>query len=483
MAIRSRRDFLRYAAAASATALAPTLAIAGCQGREAPKSDEFLKAVTEGNLASVRKMLAEDARLLAAKDTTGKSAYALALLHGHTQVAGFLAESGYSADLHEAALAHDWKRFDELTSTLSEETLDDINSDHPIGGTAMFAAATSGAGSDMWRVYAVCGDPNISPRGETGVTALQTALRYPDLPTAEITAATLLSNATDPNPAANADRPPLHIAAERGSTELVEMLIRVGADVRAADQSGNTALQVAQSARQAAVVQMLTEHESIPRTHRVHHALTNASGEKYLAPDISAISIVKRRQFVGQSHGNLQFVTDALREDSRLAHSVALTSEICVEACAHTGRKPIVDVLLDHGAPYSLPTAVMRGDLATAKEFLKAHPERIHERGAHDFALLWYPVIGNCPVEMMELLLDHGAGVQHQHYLGTTALHWACQRGRIEMVELLIANGANVNRVGRKFSAQGETPLATALGFGENKIADLLKNHGAKESL
>jgi ankyrin repeat protein len=159
-----------------------------------------------------------------------------------------------------------------------------------------------------------------------------------------------------------------------------------------------------------------------------------------------------------------------------MAHSVATTGEICVEACAHTGSRPIVEFLLENGSPYSLPTAVMMNDMATVKRYLDEDPHRIHERGAHDFALMWYPVIGKCPSEMMDLLIQRGGKVEQQHFLGTTALHWAVARGNMELVELLIANEADVNRSGRKFSPQGETPLMMAR---DPKIIRLLKENGA----
>ena len=104
-------------------------------------------------------------------------------------------------------------------------------------------------------------------------------------------------------------------------------------------------------------------------------------------------------------------------------------------------------------------------------------PLRIHERGAHDFALLWYPVIGGGLLEMAQLLLDRGAQVEEQHLLGTTALHWACREERIELVDLFVAHGGDVNRVGRKFSAEGETPLRSTTN---EKIMDHLRSLGAR---
>ncbi len=480
MTSQSRRQFLHLTVSASLSGLVPLGLGCGQSAAGANPQDPaaFLAAVTKGDVEAVRRMIAADISMIGVKDDAGRSAYAIALLAEHRDVANQLQQAGYESDLHEAALAKDWTRFDLLSSDRNTELLKSVNGTHPIGGTAMHAAAAGGAGSDMWRVYGVCGDPDLVARGKTASSPLQTALRYSHLPTAEITAATLLANQADPNVAGLGDAPPLHIAASRGTQELVEMLVRCGADITAQNDDGQTAEQVAAAAGHEAVASMLDQHESIPRTHRRHAHLVNASGERYVAPDISDISIFDRNSFVGQSHRNLAGVKEGLAQDPRLAHSVAVTGEVCVEASAHMGQQQLVETLLDQGAQYSLPTAVVRNDQKSVKAFLAADRNRIYERGAHDFPLLWYPIIGNCPLEMMELLIQHGADVEQQHYLGTTALHWACLRGKTELVEYLIGHGADVNRRGRKFTPEGETPLDSAVG--NDAISQMLLASGAK---
>ena len=56
-----------------------------------------------------------------------------------------------------------------------------------------------------------------------------------------------------------------------------------------------------------------------------------------------------------------------------------------------------------------------------------------------------------------------------------TALHYAAQRGRMEVAKLLINKGADVNAEGN----EGITPLAIAESY--TKIVELLRKHGAKE--
>ncbi len=56
---------------------------------------------------------------------------------------------------------------------------------------------------------------------------------------------------------------------------------------------------------------------------------------------------------------------------------------------------------------------------------------------------------------------------------GWTPLHWAASRGHKEIVELLIAKGANVNAKNK----YGTTPLDMA---NDRETADLLRKHGGK---
>ena len=139
------------------------------------------------------------------------------------------------------------------------------------------------------------------------------------------------------------------------------------------------------------------------------------------------------------------------------------------------GRPDIVDVLLEHGAPMSLPTAAMHNNLKRARALLDEEPLRIHERGAHDVPLLWYPVIGKGLTEMAELLLSRGAQVERQHWMGTTALHYAALGGQADMVALLLEHGADPQRVGRKFDDAGHTALDLAEARGHEDVAKLLR--------
>lgn len=474
----SRRKFIKLSAAGTALVYTPTLLGATSSEKKITANNEiFLQACQNGDFELVKQLLASDPTLLEAKDEKGRNGFVIALLAGHQIVGDLLKEAGYKTDLHESALDRNWERYNELIGEVTVATENLVNADHPIGGTAMWAAAAGGAGTNIWRIYANGGDPNLNPRQAKGSTPLQKALRHQDLKTAEMTAASLLSNNADPNTTKNADQPALHLAASRGSFEITEMLVRLGAIVDAKNKEGKTASQLAEYFGHLSVFDLLANHEQIPRTCRTSRSAYDVEGSPYQMPDFNDIPFYQQGKMVGNSHRNLEAIQTAIAADPRMAHAIATTSEKAVEAGAHMGNKGIVELLLKNGAPYSLPTAVMMHDFTAVQRLLDEDPNRIHERGAHDFALLWYPIIGKCELDMMQLLLDRGAKVEQQHFLGTTALHWACSRGAIELVEMLIENGADVNRIGRKFKDTGETPLQLAK---DEKIKDYMKSKGAK---
>ena len=79
--------------------------------------------------------------------------------------------------------------------------------------------------------------------------------------------------------------------------------------------------------------------------------------------------------------------------------------------------------------------------------------------------------------EIVELLIAKGADVNAKGVLdGNTPLHWAAGAGTKEVTELLIAKGADVNAKDQ----DDETPLDWAIHSKLTEIADLLRKHGGK---
>jgi ankyrin repeat protein len=149
-------------------------------------------------------------------------------------------------------------------------------------------------------------------------------------------------------------------------------------------------------------------------------------------------------------------------------------------------------LLLTMGLPPTRPlfSAVVDGDLEAIRRSLKwgANPN-VQVFGVWR-PLHWAAEMGL--TDVARLLLIHGAHVNASHseaplnidqmwtpivVLDATPLHLAARRGHKNVVELLIAHGADVNAKDHG----GMTPLALALQYDNQAVADLLRQHGAKE--
>ncbi|MCK4822591.1 ankyrin repeat domain-containing protein, partial [bacterium] len=80
-------------------------------------------------------------------------------------------------------------------------------------------------------------------------------------------------------------------------------------------------------------------------------------------------------------------------------------------------------------------------------------------------------------IQIPELQIGQGADVNTKDEEGLTALHLAARQGRKDAVELLLANGANINA--RLIGWPGWTPLHEAATANHKEVAELLITKGA----
>ena len=117
-------------------------------------------------------------------------------------------------------------------------------------------------------------------------------------------------------------------------------------------------------------------------------------------------------------------------------------------------------------------SAAVTGDIETVKQHLAAGADvnGWPDEGGQAPPLYWAAHEGH--KEIVELLIANGADVNAKDRRGETSLHAAALSPRKEIAELLIAEGADVNAKDQK----GKTPLDTAYG----QTAELLRKHGGK---
>lgn len=473
----SRRRLLRVIAGAAAGTAVST--VAWSDNARTPdtlspaQTGEFLAAIKAGNRQAATAMLDENAALTRATDERGRSAYILAHLSGHPEIAALLADRGLELDVVEAVLAADWDRVEKLAA----ENPAVMNAAHPIGGTPLYASALVG-GAKQYRLRALGAEPDGRPPGGSGFTPARAAMDCADPVGAWLAAIDLLGNGGHVNVRQAHGDSVLHGAVRARDTRLVRLVIRKGGDVEARDDKGRTPLELAEALEWREGVELLRNEASIARDHRGSRFAFNAGREPFRLLPIDDIPTKLQNETTGSSHFDLERVRELLDEEPRLIHALSTDAELAIEACSHTGRRDIIRLHLDRGAPLSLPTAIGVGDLDHARWLLRRDPLLVNERGAHDFPVMWYPSIARGSVAAAEMLLQFGASLE-QESGGETLLHRAAARGQTDLIDYLASKGANLQAVGYRKERAGTTPLELAIANDQGEAIRLLRELGA----
>jgi hypothetical protein len=135
-----------------------------------------------------------------------------------------------------------------------------------------------------------------------------------------------------------------------------------------------------------------------------------------------------------------------------------------VNACLRNGRGVAAEFLAEKGARLDLEGAAGVGALDRVKEFFAEDGGLKAPANAQQLAdgLGWACEFGR--VAVVEFLLQHGVRADTTLRTdGVTPLHWAALGGRVEIVRLLLARSADVNA---RETSYGGTPVGWALhGF------------------
>ena len=182
------------------------------------------------------------------------------------------------------------------------------------------------------------------------------------------------------------------------------------------------------------------------------------------------------REFVIAGHGNLEKVRKMLEERPDLLNAAYAWTEsdheTAIQAAAQVGSVPVAEYLLEKGAPLEICTAAMLGRKEEVERRIRENPSNINSSGAHGIPLLTHAAWSG-DTELVRYLFQNGAKTG-----SSSALQNAVTRGYYDLVVWLIEN-ASPDLNAKNF--QGKTPLSIAIERKQEKIAQLLKNHGTGE--
>lgn len=146
-------------------------------------------------------------------------------------------------------------------------------------------------------------------------------------------------------------------------------------------------------------------------------------------------------ELVGNAHGNIERVREILDEHPELLNEKATWNETPIEAATQMGNRKIIDELINRGAPVDFFTALVLGRKEQVEGELTKNPASAQARGIHDLAPLYFAAIG-AQTEAAQRLIAAGADINAPAQAGSP-IHGAVMGGSVEMVRLLLDHGAD----------------------------------------
>ena len=297
----------------------------------------------------------------------------------------------------------------------------------------------------------------VEERTAQGSTPLAVAASGGHLAAVEL----LLKLGADVNAANRIGYTPLHYAAHLGHAEITRRLIAAGADLLAQSGRGGQPLHSAVHGGQAETVDILLAAGADPTA-------TNSEGGGliHLAAAGGQAAMIDRLLDEG-------FDIHARTDDqSTPLHWAAWLGR--EEAVAQLLRRGADVTLLDTRGATALHGAAANGQAGVLRVMMEAgiDPDLLNRRG--DTPLLFCSYGGDA--DCARILLDAGADPDRHAGASEAPLAAAASRGHADLVQLLVVRGADVNAA----DSMGTTPLHQAAVQGEHEICRVLLEKGAR---
>lgn len=342
---------------------------------------------------------------------------------------------------------------------------------------------------DLAKVKALLnGNPDlISSEDDSGMTPLHRAAMRGRTEVVEF----LLASKADVSARDHSGFTPLHWAAYDGHKEVVRLLLAAKADVNARTDFGQTPLKIATQRRHRDVEQLLRDSGG-QLTVQTPPAAPKGGGQN--PGTTRTLDLAKVKALIAQDP-NQVFISDkngrtplhyAAAGGSRELAELLLANHADVNPTDNDGwtplhiavlndRKDVAELLLANHANVNAPKAPKAAVLPTGvpmtmADVLIATMEAKVDEGATPL----HVAVRKSYKDMVELLLANKADVNAKETDGETPLH-AASRGNKDVVELLLAHNADINAK----DSGGNTPLHMTAKEDHKEVAELLLGHGA----
>ena len=250
---------------------------------------------------------------------------------------------------------------------------------------------------------------------------------------------------------------PLHAALDMGHLNVAMLLLARGADIESPGSWGRTPLHLATYHGYADVVSLLVDRGVNPNGGIYDWETPLYLASKYGRRDVTRLLLKHGAKPNYQEFGGLTPLRAAWRE----------------------GHIDNVRLLLDYGADANSPDDRGKSPLHVVLQedsdidiLLLDPPYHIMD------SLKPNPAFFEHRLDVVMLLLEHGADANYPDNHGRTPIHIALRRGFIDVAQLLLHHGADANHPDK----HGRTPLHLALQRRLIGIVRLLLDHGADAS-
>uniref|UniRef100_A0A182IY34 Ankyrin n=1 Tax=Anopheles atroparvus TaxID=41427 RepID=A0A182IY34_ANOAO len=332
----------------------------------------------------------------------------------------------------------------------------------------------------------------------------------------------------------------LHLAAKDGHYDIVNELLKRGANVDNATKKGNTALHIASLAGQKEIIQLLLQYNASVNVQSqngftplymaaqenhdecVNYLLAKGANpalatENEHNPDVSSksgftplhiaahygnvnvaqlliekgadVNFTAKHNItplhVACKWGKLNMVKLLIANHARI-DSITRDGLTPLHCAARSGHDQVIEVLLEHGAEIISKTKnglaplhmAAQGEHVSAARILLMNKSPVDDITIDYLTALH--VAAHCGhVKVAKLLLDRSADPNARALNGFTPLHIACKKNRIKVVELLLNHGATIGAT----TESGLTPLHVASFMGCMNIVIYLLQHDASPDI
>lgn len=415
-------------------------------------------AATAGDADRLRALINGDRSLLDCGDDEGFTPLHRAVEAGQAECATLLLELGAPPDAVQAGGGGNrpdaWYRpagRRPVDLALKRNDLDMVR-DLLAGGAKLTidVAAAMGDDEEVGRILA--SDPNaVRALGDEAGRPMGEAARRGHIGVVR----TLLAHGVDPNLREGRDAPhgsAIWHAAQRGDGAMARMLLKAGADPNAGIESSGTAAWIA-------------KEPGVRRMFEERGGYVDASGHLLDGNDEAVLRMADEDPDAVSTHGCGGIFTMVVSFERRemlqpLLERGVRVPEVVTGCRTYLWNTPdMTRVLLEHGMNANLPNwqrVTPLHDICSRGGRGRPDPNR-HE--------------------LLDLFLEFGADINSvDEEYRSTPLGWAARNGLLDMVELLLARGADPNRAGEAWA----TPLKWARRRGHKHSEDKLLASGAR---